>query len=68
VVAGDVILSGSTIYFLLVGEQRFYSFSSYNYPVVETITPGVTGKRGDPEPTFEDRIPGMKLDPAEFHC
>jgi hypothetical protein len=67
VVGGDVILSGSTIYFLLVGEQRFYSFSSYNYSAIETFTPGATGKRGDPGPTFEDRLPGMKLDHVEFH-
>jgi hypothetical protein len=58
---GDVILSGSTIYFLLVSEQRFYSLSSSNYPIVETVTTGAPGDGGNTEPICETRLSGMKV-------
>jgi hypothetical protein len=62
---GDVILSGTTIYFLSV--NNFYSFSTSNYLELETITRGGSENGGDTEPTYEDRLPGMKLDHPEFY-
>jgi hypothetical protein len=67
VVMGDVILSGTTIYFLLVSEQYFYSISSSNYPVVDTFETGASANGGDTEPTYDDHLPGMKLHHTEFH-
>jgi hypothetical protein len=68
VLAGDVILSGSTIYFLLVSEQRLSSLSSFNYLVTEASARGdERGDDGDTAPTYEARLPGMKLNYPELH-